>query len=160
LNVICTYVLYVLYVTTNEIIKNLKLDKLQYITVNSCIFRLNEQFFSYMYLAGHHCRLEDCKFRPTCMLSTYSCSEGSFMCHTYCDMGPPFLRSYPKDLWFSLLNAVLLMKEQSLPILKVLGLTWLVPAGLELTTSQLLTKSTTTRLQQPVPDFLVKFPLD
>jgi hypothetical protein len=38
--------------------------------------------------------------------------------------GPQFLRSYPKDPWFSLLNAVLLANDQSLPILiNVLGLT-------------------------------------
>jgi hypothetical protein len=59
-------------------------------------------------------------------------SEGSFTCHTYCDTGPPFLRSYPKDPWFSLLNAVLLAKEQSLPILNVFCLTRPAWAGLEL----------------------------
>jgi hypothetical protein len=47
-------------------------------------------------------------------------SEGSFTCHTYCDMGPPFLRSSERPLFY-LLNAVLLAKEQSLPILNVLG---------------------------------------
>jgi hypothetical protein len=56
-----------------------------------------------------------------CLALTAFSSEGSFMCHTYCDRGPPFLRSYPKDPCFSLLNAVLLAKEQSLPILNVLG---------------------------------------
>jgi hypothetical protein len=42
-----------------------------------------------------------------------------------------------------------LAKEQSLPILNVLGLTWPAQAGLELTTYCLLSKSTTTRLRQP-----------
>jgi hypothetical protein len=80
------------------------------------------------------------------MLTTFS-SEGSFTCHTYCDMGPPFLRSCPKDRWFSLLNAVLYAKEQSLLILNVLSFTRLARAGLELTTSHLLSEGTTTRLR-------------
>jgi hypothetical protein len=56
-------------------------------------------------------------------------SEGSFTCHTYCDTGPLFLRFYPKDPWFSLLNAMLLAKEQSLPILNVSGLKQPARAG-------------------------------
>jgi hypothetical protein len=48
--------------------------------------------------------------------------------------GPPFLRSYPKDPWFSLLIAVLVAKERSPPILNVLGLTRPARAGFELTT--------------------------
>jgi hypothetical protein len=32
-----------------------------------------------------------------CLALAAFSSEGSFMCHTYCDTGPPFLRSYPKD---------------------------------------------------------------
>jgi hypothetical protein len=47
------------------------------------------------------------------------------------------------------LNAVLLAKEQSLPILNVLGFTRPARAGLELTTSRMLSESTTTRLRQP-----------
>jgi hypothetical protein len=57
-----------------------------------------------------------------CLALTAFSSESSFTCNTYCDTGPPFLRSYQKDPWFSFLNAVLLAKEQSLPILYVLGL--------------------------------------
>jgi hypothetical protein len=49
-----------------------------------------------------------------------------------------------------ILNAVLLAKEQSLPILNVLGLTRLARAGLELTTYRLLSESTTTGLRQPI----------
>ena len=94
----------------------------------------------------HHCRWQGCKFRPMLSTTAYS-SEGSLSCHTYCDTGPPFLRSYPKDPWFYLLNAVLLAKEQSLPILNVLGLTRPVRAGLQLTTYRLLSESTTTRLR-------------
>jgi hypothetical protein len=48
------------------------------------------------------------------------------------------------------LNAVLLAKEQLLPILNVLGLTLSIQAGLELTTSQILSDSTTIRLPQPI----------
>jgi hypothetical protein len=43
-------------------------------------------------------------------------------------------------------NAVLLAKEQSLPILNVLCLTTPAPAGLELTPSWMVSESTTTRL--------------
>ena len=32
-----------------------------------------------------------------CLALTAFSDEGSFTCHTYCDMGPLFLRSYPKD---------------------------------------------------------------
>jgi hypothetical protein len=44
---------------------------------------------------------------------------------------------------------VLLAKEQSLPILNVLGLLRPARAGLKLTTYRLLSESTTTRLRQP-----------
>jgi hypothetical protein len=74
-------------------------------------------------------------------LTTFS-SDGSFTCHTLCDTGPPFVKSYSKDPWFSLLNAVLLEKEQSLPILNVLSLTRLAREGLK--------RRTTTRLPQSV----------
>jgi hypothetical protein len=45
---------------------------------------------------------------------------------------------------------VLLAKNQSLPILNILGLTRPARAGLELTTYRVLSESTTTRLRQPV----------
>ena len=38
-------------------------------------------------------------------------SEGSFACHTCCNTGPQFLRSYTKDPWFSFLNTELLAKS-------------------------------------------------
>jgi hypothetical protein len=40
-------------------------------------------------------------------------SECYYTCHSCCDTGPPFSRSYPKDT----LYATLLAKDQSLPIL-------------------------------------------
>jgi hypothetical protein len=52
-----------------------------------------------------------------CLALTAFSSESSFMCHTCCDTGPPFLMAYPKDPWLSLMNAVHLANEQSLPIL-------------------------------------------
>jgi hypothetical protein len=59
-------------------------------------------------------------------------SEGSFTCHTYCDTGPPFLKVISE-------RPVILTSEcQSLPILNVLGLTRPARAGLELTTSRML----------------------
>jgi hypothetical protein len=124
-------------------------------TVNnqSCVclfvcFESREQFFSYLAtvtIAGDRAANLD-----LCLALTAFSSEGSFTCHTYCDTGSPFLRSYPKDPWFYVLNAVLLAKEQSLSILNVLGLTRSARAGLKLTTYRLLSESITTRLRQPV----------
>jgi hypothetical protein len=111
-------------------------------------FESHEQFFNY--LATVTITGDGAANLDLCLALTAFSSEGSFTCHTYCNMGPPFLRSYPKDPWFYLLNAVLLAKEQSLPILNVLGLTQPARAGLELTTFRLLSESTTTRLRQPV----------
>jgi hypothetical protein len=121
--------------------------KLNYFVCLFC-FESHEQFFSYLAtvtITGNRAANLD-----LCLALAAFSSEGSIKCHTYCDMGPPFLRSYPKDPWFSLLNAVLLTKEQSLPFLNVLGLTRSAWAGLEITTSRLLSESTTTRLRQPV----------
>jgi hypothetical protein len=118
-------------------------------------FELHEQFFSYLAtvtISGDRATNLDLWLA----LTAFS-SEGSFTCHTYCDTGTPFLRSYPKDPWFSLLNAVLLAKEQSLPILNVLPLTRPARAGLELTTSRMLSESTTTRLPQPVTKDIKQF---
>jgi hypothetical protein len=59
-------------------------------------FELHEQFFSYLAtvtITGHRAANLD-----LCLALTAFSSVGSFMCHTYCDTGPPFLRSYPKDL--------------------------------------------------------------
>jgi hypothetical protein len=64
-----------------------------------------------------------------CFALTALRGEGSFTYHTYCNTESPFLRSYPKDPWFSLLNAMLLPKEQSLLISNVLGLTRPARAG-------------------------------
>jgi hypothetical protein len=63
--------------------------------------------------------------------------------------GHQILRSYSKNPWFYLLNAILLANEQSLPILDVLGLTRPAQAGLELMTYSLLSESTTLMLRQP-----------
>ena len=53
-------------------------------------------------------------------------------------------------------SAVLLAKEQSLPILNVLGLTQPVRAGLQLTNYRLLSESTTTRLRQPAGSYFLR----
>jgi hypothetical protein len=59
-----------------------------------------EQFFSYL----HSVTITGDKTAKTSNLNLYAClermafgSEDSFSCHTCCDTGPPFLRSYPKD---------------------------------------------------------------
>ena len=81
-------------------------------------FESNEQFFHY--LATVTITGDGAANLDLCLALTAFNSEDSFTCHTYCDTLPPFLRSYPKDPWFYLLNAVLLAKKQSLPILNVL----------------------------------------
>jgi hypothetical protein len=61
------------------------------------------------------------------------------MCHAYCDTKLLFLKANPKDPGFSLLNATHLAKEQLLlMVINVLGWTRLERAGLELTTSRML----------------------
>jgi hypothetical protein len=109
-----------------------------FVRMLSCLFvcfESHEQFFSYLAtvtITGDRAANLD-----LCLTLTAFSSEGSFACHTYCDP------------WFYLLNAVLLAKEQSLPILNVLGLMRPAWAGLEITTYRLLSESTTTRLPQP-----------
>jgi hypothetical protein len=68
-----------------------------------CLFWVARAIFQ---LSGdcHHCRRQGCKFRAICLALTAFSSEGSFTYHTYCDTGPSFLRSYPKDPWFYLLG--------------------------------------------------------
>jgi hypothetical protein len=109
-------------------------------------FESHDQFFSYLAIVT--ITGDGAANLDLCLALTAFSSEGSFRYHTYCNTGPPFLRSYPKDPWFSLLNAVFLAKEQSLPLLNVLGLTRPARAGLELKTSRMLNESTTTRLLQ------------
>jgi hypothetical protein len=59
-------------------------------------FESQEQFFSYpaavTITGGRAANLY------LCLALTALSNEGSFTCHTYCDTGPSFLRSYPKDL--------------------------------------------------------------
>jgi hypothetical protein len=73
-------------------------------------FALHEQFFSY--LASVTITGDRTANLDLCLALTVFSIEGSFTCHTYCDTGPLFLRSYPKDPWFSLLDTVLLAKKQ------------------------------------------------
>jgi hypothetical protein len=78
-------------------------------------FESHEQFFSYV--ATVTITGDGAVNLDLCLALTAFSSEGPFKCHTYCDTGPPFLRSYPKDPWF----AVLLAKEQSLSIFESAG---------------------------------------
>jgi hypothetical protein len=74
-----------------EVTVNLDLQK---ICLFVC-FESHEQFFSYLVtvtITGDGAANLD-----LCLALTAFSSEGSFTCHTYCDTGPPFLRSYPKD---------------------------------------------------------------
>jgi hypothetical protein len=68
-----------------------------YIVCLLVCFEPHDQFFSYLVaitIAGDKAANID-----LCLLAlTVFSSEGSFTCHTYCDTGPPFSRSYPKDL--------------------------------------------------------------
>jgi hypothetical protein len=78
-----------------------------------------------------------------CLPLTAFSSEGSFTCHTHCDTSVVKVIS-ERPVILTSENAVLLAKEQSLPILNVLGLTQPARAGLELTTFLMLSESTTT----------------
>jgi hypothetical protein len=44
----------------------------------------------------HHYRWQGCKLDLCLALVDFS-NEGSFSCHTYCDIGPQFIRSHQKD---------------------------------------------------------------
>jgi hypothetical protein len=72
-------------------------------------FEPQEQFFSY--LAAVTITGDGAANLDLCLALTAFSSVVCFTCHTSCDTGT-LLRSYTKDLWFSLLNAVLLAKEQ------------------------------------------------
>jgi hypothetical protein len=58
-------------------------------------FESQGQFFSY--LAAVTITGDKAANLDLCLALTAFSSEGSVMCHTYCDTGLPFLRSYPKD---------------------------------------------------------------
>jgi hypothetical protein len=58
-------------------------------------FESHEQFFSYM--ATVTITGDGAANLDLCLALTAFSSEGSFTCHTYCDTGPPFFRSHPKD---------------------------------------------------------------
>jgi hypothetical protein len=84
-----------------------------------CLFEIclksYEQFF--IYLTVVTITVDGTANLHLCLALTAFSSKNSFTCQTCCDTGPTFLRPYAKDLWFSPLNAVLLAKEQQLPIL-------------------------------------------
>jgi hypothetical protein len=64
----------------------------------SCLFACfdpHKQFFSY--LAVVNIASDRAANLDLCLALTPFNSEGFFACYTYCDTGPPFLRSYPKD---------------------------------------------------------------
>jgi hypothetical protein len=63
-------------------------------------------------------------------------------------MWPPILMSYPKDLWFSQCRA--LSKGAIATYFKRVSLAQPAEAGLELTTTRILSESTTTRQPQTV----------
>jgi hypothetical protein len=58
-------------------------------------FESHEQYFSY--LATVTITGDGAANLDLCLALTAFSSEGSFTCHTHCDTGHPFLRSYPKD---------------------------------------------------------------
>jgi hypothetical protein len=78
-------------------------------------FEPHEQFFSYLTAVT----IDWAANLDLCLALQAFSIEGSFTSHTYCDTGPPFLGSYSKDPLFTLLNAMSLVREQSLPILNV-----------------------------------------
>jgi hypothetical protein len=112
-------------------------------------FESYEQFFSYLAfvtITGDRAVNLD-----LCLAPTAFSSEGPFMCHTYCDTGPLFFLGHIQkthDSHFWMLCSC--WRSNHLPISYILGLTRPALAGLELTTSRMLSESTTTRLQQTV----------
>jgi hypothetical protein len=79
--------------------KSNKTDHQHNMRMSVCLFDCfepREQFFSY--LAAVTIIGDRIANLDLCLALTAVSSEGSFMYHTYCDTGPPFLRSYPKDL--------------------------------------------------------------
>jgi hypothetical protein len=59
------------------------------------VFESHEQFFSY--LATVTITDDRAANLDLSLALTAFSSEVAFTCHTYCDTGSPFLRSYPKD---------------------------------------------------------------
>jgi hypothetical protein len=61
-----------------------------------CLFIAARAIFQ---LSGgcHHYRWQGCKFLAYARRSGPLSREGSLSCHTYCDTGPRFIRSDPKD---------------------------------------------------------------
>jgi hypothetical protein len=66
---------------------------------------------------------------------------GSFTCHTYCDTGPPLLRSNQKDQWWSLLNATCSLRKRITTYFNILSLMWPDQVWLKLTASRMLSES-------------------
>jgi hypothetical protein len=59
-------------------------------------FELHEQFLNYLVAVSLTSDMP--ANLDLCLALMAFSSEDSFMCHTYCDMGPPSVSSYPKDL--------------------------------------------------------------
>jgi hypothetical protein len=58
-------------------------------------FESHEHFFSYLVTVT--ITSDRAAHLDLYLALTAFSSEGSYTCHTYCNTGPPFLRSYPKD---------------------------------------------------------------
>jgi hypothetical protein len=58
-------------------------------------FESHKQFFSY--LAAVTITGDRAANLDLCLALAAFSSKGSFTCHTYCNMGPPYLRLYPQD---------------------------------------------------------------
>jgi hypothetical protein len=70
-----------------------------YLTLFACLFiclQPPEQFFSYL-MAVTITRDKAANLDLHLAHMAFS-GEGSFLCHTYCGMGPRFIRSNPKDV--------------------------------------------------------------
>jgi hypothetical protein len=112
-------------------------------------FESHEQFFSYLTtvtITGDRAANLD-----LCLPLMAFSSEGSFTCHTYCDMRPPYLRSSEKPV--ILTSECRALDEGAITTYFKRRPT---RAGLELTTSRMLSESTTTRLRQPDQMHLLK----
>jgi hypothetical protein len=113
-------------------------------------FERHEQFFSYLatvIITGYRAANLD-----LCLALTAFSSESSFTCHIYCNTGPPFFKViYQRPVILTSEYRTRALGEEAITTyFKRVRFDAAVRVGLELTTSRMHSKSSTTRLPQPV----------
>jgi hypothetical protein len=117
-------------------------------------FESHKQFFSY--LATVTSTVDRAANLDLCLALTAFSSEGSFMCHTYCDRGPLFKVISKRPV--ILTSECRALGEGAITAnFKHVRFDADGTTGLELTIFRMLSESTTTRLPQPVKKRMVSF---